>query len=524
MLQVGLVGAASESPETTGELDAVAALAAIDIGTNAVRMAICDIDPDLTTRTLHAIREPVRLGQEVFTRGSISEETIERAVEAFRSFGELIRTSGVTHTKAVATSAVREAQNSDIFIDRILQASGIEIEAISPQEEARLIHLAVSGQVDFGERTAMLVDIGGGSVEVTIATQNNILLAESYKMGSVRLLQILDEHTLGEERFNQMVVEYVDASHRRMKKAIGKQKIGLFVGTGGSIESMGLLRQELYGKNSSSRLTAAELTQMVRDLESMTTGDRIAKLRLRPDRADVIVPAAIVLNAMVKRARVSEVVIPGVGLKDGVLLDLAKRVFQGSLLPEDQIISSALQLGRKFGFDESHATAVARFAGDIFDQTQKLHNLGPENRLLLTVAGLLHDIGYFLNASGHHKHAYYLLTASPIVGLSPAQAAIVANVARYHRKSFPKPQHEHYRGLPARDRVTVSKLAGILRLADAVDYEHAGKVDSIEVLTHTREVTLRPRGRGDLMLEKWALARKAALFESVLPARIKVDS
>lgn len=497
-------------------------LAAIDIGTNAIRLAIADTERDLKLRTLHAIRDPVRLGQEVFTQGAISEETIGRAVDAFRRFAELIASSGAAHTKAVATSAVREAQNSEIFIDRVLQATGIEIVAISPQEEARLIHLAVSRNVDFGEHTAMLVDIGGGSVEVTIATQDNILLAESYKMGSVRLLQILDENTLGEKRFNQMVVEYVDASHRRMKKAIGKQKIGLFVGTGGSIESMGLLGQQLYGKNSASRLAAAELRRMVRDLEGMTAEERVGKLGLRPDRADVIVPAAIVLDAMVERARVGEVLIPGVGLKDGVLLDLATQVFEGPLVPEAQVISSALQLGRKFGFDENHAETVARFAVEIFDRTQALHNLGPENRLLLQVGALLHDIGYFLNASGHHKHAYYLLNASPLVGLTPEQAAIVANVARYHRKSFPKAEHEPYRALPARARVTVSKLAGILRLADALDYEHAGKVDTIEVLTRPGEVSLRLKGTGDLMLEKWALGRKAALFESVLPARVKV--
>ena len=500
------------------------ALAAIDIGTNAIRLAVSDVDASLKFRVLHAVREPVRLGQEVFTQGTISEETIGRAVVAFGNFSDLIRASGAAHTRAVATSAVREARNSAIFIDRVLQTTGIDIEPINPQEEARLIHLAVSRNVDFGGRTSMLVDIGGGSVEVTIATQNNILLAESYKMGSVRLLQILDEHTLGEERFNQMVVEYVDASHRRMKKAIGKRKIGVVVGTGGSIESMGLLRQQLYGKNSSAKLTSPELTQMVKDLESMTAEERIGKLKLRPDRADVIVPAAIVLNAMVERARVSEVLIPGVGLKDGVLLDLAARVFEGPLLPEDQVVSSAERLGRKFGFDDRHAATVARFAIQIFDRTQTLHNLGQENRLLLHVAALVHDIGYFLNASGHHKHAFYLLTASPIVGLSPVQAAIVANVARYHRKSFPKTQHEHYRALPARDRVTVTKLASILRLADALDYEHSGKVHEIDVETNSRDVTLRLRGRGDLMLEKWALARKAALFESVLPAKIRIDS
>lgn len=500
------------------------ALAAIDIGTNAIRLVISDFGANMDSRIVQSVREPVRLGREVFTEGSISEETISRAVEAFQKFRDLIAEHGVGHVSAVATSAVREALNSEIFVDRVLQATGIEIEVISAQEEARLIHLAVSGAINFKDRVAMLIDIGGGSVEITVASQNNILLAESYKMGSVRLLEILDEHTLGEERFNRMVVEYVDATHRRMKKEIGKQKIQLCVGTGGSIDSMGDLRQRLYDKNSNQKITAEELSQLVTRLESMTTEQRVEELQLRPDRADVIVPAAIVLDAMVKRTGVSEVLIPGVGLKDGVLLDLANDVFAGPLLPADQIVSSALQLGRKFGFDEEHATAVARFAVQIFDNTSALHNLGSENRLLLEVAALLHDIGYFLNVSGHHKHTYYLLTASPMLGLTPAQAAIVANTARYHRKSFPKIQHEPYRMLPARDRVTVSKLAAILRLADALDYEHGGKVEEIEVQAGKRSITLRLKGQGDLLLEKWALSKKAALFESVLPARVSVES
>jgi exopolyphosphatase/guanosine-5'-triphosphate,3'-diphosphate pyrophosphatase len=500
----------------------VTAFAAIDIGTNAIRLVISDVDAKLASRTIQSFREPVRLGQEVFTQGRISEETITRAVEAFTRFRARIDENAVLHLKAVATSAVREAQNSEIFLDRVLQSTGIEIEVISAQEEARLIHLAVARAVDFKNRVAMLIDIGGGSVEITIATDKRILLAESYKMGSVRLLEILDEHTLGEQKFNRMVVEYVDATYRRMRKAVGKQKIELCVGTGGSIESMGELRQRLYDKNSSQKITKDELGKLVTHLESMTTEERIERLQLRPDRADVIVPAAIVLHAMVERTPVSEVTIPGVGLKDGVLLDLAKDVFAGPILPEDQIIASAMQLGRKFNFDEEHATVVARLATKIFDATRPLHNLGEQNRLLLEVASLLHDIGYFLNLSGHHKHTYYLLTASPILGLSTAQMAIVANTARYHRKSFPKAQHEHYRTLSAKDRVIVSKLAGILRLADAVDYEHGRKVTDVDVDVSNDTVMLKLHGEGDLMLEKWALTKKASLFESVLPAKVNV--
>ncbi len=499
-------------------------LAAIDVGTNALRLVIGNVDGERKLTLVENIRDPVRLGQDVFTKGSISEETIDRAVEAFVKFKTAIDQHSAKWTRAVATSATREAFNKEIFLDRIAQASGIEIDVIGPEEEARLIHLAVADAVNLKGRLAMLVDIGGGSAEITLASNGDIISTESFRMGAVRLLQVLEEKKRGERHFNQLVREYVDAAQRRIRKEIGEKKIDLCVGTGGNIESLGQLRREVFNKERETTISRDELDALVKKMQGMTFEERIQQLRLRPDRADVIVPAAIVLQKIVKLADVGEVEIPGVGLKDGLLLDMIAELYgEQKHLHRNQVLSSALQIGRKYAFDEQHGTTTAGFAVKLFDETKALHNLTIEYRLLLEVAALLHDIGQFVNITDHHKHTQYLLLANPVIGLTQTQMAVVANIARYHRKSMPKPQHEAYAMLSSKERVAISKLAALLRLADAMDNEHAAKVSDFEVDYKKPKFTIRLCGEGDLLLEKWALARKSEMFEEVYSARLLIE-
>jgi exopolyphosphatase/guanosine-5'-triphosphate,3'-diphosphate pyrophosphatase len=499
-------------------------LAAIDIGSNAIRLLIARVNGDRAIHVVDDIREPVRLGQDVFVTGTIAEETIEKAAEAFTRFKSLIETHGATWKRGVATSATREALNRELFLDRIEQAGGVEIGVISGEEEARLIHLAVSSKINLKNKRAMLIDIGGGSVEVTLVADGHILSTESYRMGTVRLLQVLGEKKRGEKQFTQLVREYVDATQRRLKKELGKDTIDLCVGTGGNVEALGDLRRDLFGKDRTTLIAADELDALVRKLQSMTYEERIQQLRLRPDRADVIVPAAIVLQKVVKLAGMNEVQIPRVGVKEGLLIDMMQELYgEKKISSREQVLTSALQIGRKYLFDEQHGRAVARYAAQLFDQTRALHNLPIEYRTLLEVAALVHDIGSFINMTGHHKHTYYLLTATPIIGLSKEQNALVANIARYHRKSLPKISHEGYAALSSKDRVIVSKLAALLRLADAMDNEHAARVESFAVEYRKPKFILTLKGEGDLLLEKWALMNKSAMFEQVFNVKLALD-
>lgn len=498
------------------------AVAAIDIGSNAMRLAIADVAADGKFVVIHNLREAVRLGQDAFSQGLLSEDTADRTVSALMSFRRIIDNSNVTKIRAVGTSALRESANRDVLLDRILQETGISVEVIGGAEEARLIFLGVRERINLWDRMAMLIDIGGGSVEVTLASGENVINTESYAMGAVRLLQLLGEQKHGEKKFNQLVRGYVDATQRRIREEIGNRRIDVCIGTGGSIETLGNLRQELCDKNSNGKITLDELAELVKTLQAMSFEERVEKLRLRPDRADVIVPAAMVLHRILKQANVDQVIVPYVGLKDGLIVDIIREVTEGKL-HRPQALASARQLGRKYSFDEQHAETVRKLALQTFDQTRALHRLDAEARFLLEIAAMLHDIGTFVNVSEHHKHSYYLIQASPLVGLDAEQTEVVANVARYHRRSPPKQQHENFKTLPAKHRMLVTKLAAILRVADSLDTEHSSRVQEIILDYRKPKLIAKLRGDEDMMLERWALDRKAPLLEEVLGVKFVVD-
>jgi len=492
------------------------AIAAIDVGSNAIRLAIASVDAAGRYQIVHNAREPVRLGHDVFSTGRISDATMKAAMGAFRRFRAQLNKYSVTRLKTVATSAMREAENGEAFADQVAKRHRIGISIIAPEEEARLVHLAVKECVRLNGKMALLVDIGGGSVEISLGNKSGILSTQSHAMGGVRLLQLLDQRRLSANRFNQLVNRYVDATRQRLREELGGERIEMCIGTGGSIESIGEIRRALFNKNSSSKISVGELASITRKIQALSVEERVRQFHLRPDRADVISPAAVVLQKILQQAGVREILIPGVGVKDGLLVEIVwEFLYRSKHLDRDQVMSSAFQLGRKYAFDERHGVAVSRIALQIFDQTRPVHGLDGESRVLLEVASLLHDIGQHIGASSHHKHTFYLLRSGPIIGLSPTQIEIIANVARYHRKSPPRLEHEPFRMLSPRQRKLVSTLAAILRIADATDRQHDDCVQSVNLICTRQRVRLRLQGKGDLLLARWALEKRSDLFEEV---------
>lgn len=502
--------------------DVVQAVAAIDVGSNAMRMIIANVSRAGDVALVDSLREPVRLGKDAFTAGLLGEETVERAIAAFLKFKDAIRDYGVRHVRAVATSALRESHNRDVFVDRVANETGIELAIIGGEEEARLVALAVNRAIDLRGRLAMLIDIGGGSVEVTLVDNGEIFATQSFRMGTVRLIERFRRNGDDESVFYQQVREYIELSNKWLHDELGDRRVDVCVGTGGNCEALADLALNLGGARF--QVPAASLDTLVERLLSTSFDDRMQQFGMRPDRADVIVPAALVLQQLLRRSRADRLSVPRVGLKDGLLTDMVAEVLlQKRDMHRDQVIASALQLGRRYQFDELHGRTVGRLAVQLFDKTQRHHNMGEEDRMLLEVAALLHDVGQFVNNSGHHKHTQYLLVSSRMVGLSEVQRGIIGNVARYHRKSPPTLRHEPFRLLQPRDRLRVTKLAAILRLADALDAEHAGKVTELSVEFKRPRMHLRIRGTGDLLLEKWAVGRKAPLFEEVFGVEVTVD-
>jgi exopolyphosphatase/guanosine-5'-triphosphate,3'-diphosphate pyrophosphatase len=322
-----------------------ARFAAIDVGSNAIRLVIGEQDSHGDVKVLKKLREPVRLGKDVFANGSISEKSREQIVRSFLKFREMIEAYEVNLTRAVATSAVRECRDNDLLVEQIRRSTNIQIEVIDGLEEGNLIFSAVSHRVDLHEKVSLLIDIGGGSVELTIADHGKPIACQSFRLGTVRLLQRLQDRGLKEKHLRSLIEEDMGAVRDFLRFSLKGLHIDQAIGTGGNFECLGKLRVALLQRSSIFSMTRDELGRLVEHLESMTMKERIQFLRLRPDRADVVIPAALVSKAVMDCGEIDLLNIPYVGLRDGILNDLATRALTvNSKAPQKSSHKSAQKL------------------------------------------------------------------------------------------------------------------------------------------------------------------------------------
>ncbi len=498
-------------------------VAAIDTGSNAIRFLAARFTAPGRWTEIESERVPVRLGHQVFLRGRMAPEAMDAAVQAFVRFRERIDALGIRHVRAVATSAVREARNGAILTERILREAELRLEVITGKEEARLVHTAVGWRIDLSGGQWVLVDLGGGSVEVSLVDDAGMLWSESHTMGSVRLLEEVTEGTHDPGRLRTLLEEYV--SVLRIPDPAQYWKPQGILATGGNIEALARLAAAPSDENGVAHLAMADLEASIQLLTRLSYRERMDRLGLREDRADVILPAALVYQRVARVAGAQEILVPGVGVKEGIVLDLVNHLATpGPAEARDvsQLVQSAVSLGRRFMFDEAHARQVARLALLLFDRLEKLHGLGPRDRHLLHAAALLHDIGNFVAVKKHHKHSLYLISRSELPGLTLDENLLVANVARYHRKGHPQPHHAEYMRLSPSDRVRVDQLASLLRIADALDRQHLQRVHEVEVGVRGLELRMEIAGEGDLLLERWAVGQKKGLFEETYGLTVTV--
>lgn len=498
-------------------------VAAIDAGSNAIRFVAAEFVGPTHWVELEVQRVPVRLGHAVFLTGELEEGTMAAAVEAMATFRRALDTHGVSRYRAVATSAVREARNGAVLVERIRRECGIGLETITGSEEARLVWLAVRHRVDLGDTRWLTADLGGGSLEVSLVSSEGIHWSESHQMGTVRLLEDLGGSGLDPERFLTLAREY--AGTLRIPDDVDRDHLAGLLATGGNIEALARLGGSDPDARGVSRLSLDALRRATHELARSSLADRMERFQLREDRADVIVPAALLYERVAVLAGVDEILVPHVGVKDGVLLDLVEDltgpVVHASRL-EQQAFHGALALGRRFHFDEPHARHVGRLALSLFDQLQGVHRLGDVERRILLAAAVLHDVGQFISYRRHHKHSLYLIQNSDVPSVTEDERGLVALVARYHRRAEPKDEHFLYHDLRSSDRDRVRRLAAILRIADALDREHLQRVSSVTAHLDDDELTLEARAHGDLLLEQWAFRKKARMFSSVFGIEVRL--
>ena len=500
-------------------------IAAIDAGSNAIRLAVARAGSPADIRTLAVERYPLRLGHSVFTRRRFDARTIASAAKAFRHFRRVMRRFRVREYRAVATSATREARNRAALTRRVARASGIRLEVISAVEESRLGREAVLAALGPDLHPRLIADLGGGSLEISLLRYGELKGTVDLPIGTVRLMEsfkisgVMDDDQV--ERVRHYVRTLLQSRLRDRDIAAG----GVAVACGGNAEA--LVRLAPGPRESGIGSINLRLLRDVQwEIARRNISQRMKAFDIRRDRAEVIGIAAVILATLGKWLSLRTLLVPGVGVREGVLQELAVSHFLGASAagekgPARLLLAQARWFARRFHVNEAHADQVRKLAVSLFDQLEPLHHLKDDARLVLELAALLHDVGHYLGSAEHHKHAEYLVRNADISGLKGLQRDRVACVVRYHYSSEPDRKHKLYASLDSARRREVRILASLLRLAIALDADHRERVGGVTVRVVSRRVTFALRARGSVGHLCEVAARKSGLFEREFHVKAK---
>lgn len=516
--------------ESTEDLDAGKTLdaafpmraAALDVGSNAIRYSIAEFSDAHRFVEIESQRVSVRLGHDAFTTGVLSAKALDDAVMAVATFRRRIDELGVRRYRAVATSAIRESRNGNELVARVRDECGIDLETISGSEEARLVWVGVQHRMRLADGPWVLADLGGGSIEVTIVHNGNIVASESQPLGTVRLIESLPNEDSAPVEFRTLLRS--EASRVALPAELPGRPAATIL-TGGSADCLADLIAPGSAPGAILETTRATLNEVLVKLSGMTIRERIEKLGMRQDRADVVVPAGVIYDRVADLAGTERFLIPRVGVKDGLLLDLAIDYaehgrHEGEI---DRLTrSAAISLGQRLRFDEEHARHVADLSLALFDQLIGIHGLSDLSRRRLETAALLHDVGQVISYRRHHKHSWYIIRNSELPGLAAEDIRLVALTARYHRRGVPRDGHEDYSSLRESEKEEVRKLAAIVRVADALDHDRSRRVQALRAEVDADTVRLHLSPGEDTVVERWALGRTGGLFDKVFRRRITI--
>jgi exopolyphosphatase / guanosine-5'-triphosphate,3'-diphosphate pyrophosphatase len=500
-------------------------LAAIDIGTNSIKLLVAAVEEDGSLQILSREKSLVRLGSETLATGRLSEEAVEAGVSAVEQFLRSIRASGAELVRAVATCAVREAANSAEFLEAVRRRTGVSIDVVSGEEEARLINLGVRSEFPARFDPLFLIDIGGGSTEFVISEGSRVRLTESLPLGVVRLSDRYSRNDPPNDRDRKAMKKAIRAVAKKAAEAVRKAGFKTCVGSSGTIQSLSLVHEAaILGREATPTghrtLTREGLKKINRLLRRTTAREKLRIPGLDPRRRDIAVPGGLLLAWILKRTGAKSIVVGERGLREGILLDHVARHGQKRVLDRDVRARSIDRLLRRSNVEVLHAAHVARLALEIFDHTHSLHQLSATEREWLQYGALLHDIGCQIGYVKHQRHSYYLITHGDLTGFSSDEVEVLASIARYHRGGGPKPRHENWRRLDPYLRPVVEKLAAIVRVADGLDRSHRQLVTGVECRVRSRRVEFTTAARGDCESELTEARRKANLFGRVFNRKI----
>lgn len=505
-------------------------LAAIDIGTNSIHMIIVRVRPDLSFEIIDREKDMVRLGAGGLGGKALAQGAMDAAFQVLSKFRRLAESHRVDRIEAVATSAVREASNGGEFLAAIAEQTGIRARVISGTEEARLIHLAASYGVGLSTAVGVVVDIGGGSVEITRGSGPKMAAGRSFKLGVIRLTERFVKSDPISERDERKMVRYIDAELKTYLKELIDAGFDRVVGTSGSILSVGTIAAteedgDVPASIRNRRVSAKQVKRVRERLTTVPLRKRLLVPGLEPKRADIAVAGSILIDVILRRLGAHELTLCDMSLREGLILDYIarhrKEIAHAERYP-DVRRRSVVELAERCNYIPEHAQCVASIATSLFDATRSVHALTDREREWLEYAALLHDVGVHISYERHHKHSYYLIRNGDLRGFEPDDIETIALIARYHRRATPMRDHEGFADLPRKRQRIVTALSAILRLAESLDRSHSQVVASLTLEDRGKDALLTLHTTGDAELELWAASRHAEPFEQLIGKPVRV--
>ncbi len=504
-------------------------IAAIDIGTNSVHVIVVQVHADRSFEVIDREKVMVRLGAGGLDGRALTPAAMSAAIQALAKFRRLAEAREVDEIVAAATSATREAENGGEFLAAVEAETGIRARIITGLEEARLIHRAAGYNTGFAGPT-VVVDIGGGSVEITLGDAAEADLARSFKIGVIRLTERYLRSDPPSGRDARRLVQHVEKEIGPYVELIRSRGFVRVIGTSGTITSLGALALQQQGHSvdeiNNLRVPARALHKLRKQLIGMDQQERLQVPGLDPRRADIAPAGAVLIDVILRALGANEITLSDFALREGLVLDYIRRN-QHQIRSIDRYPDvrrrSVMELGDRLRYWSAHAYHVASLALRLFDRTQATHGLGPREREWLEYGALLHDIGVHISHKAHHRHSYYLIRHGGLRGLAPDEIEVVALVARYHRRGRPKKRHEAFAALRPELRRAVRVLSACASLAESLDRSHAQVVRDVDVVDRDDDVALQLTVTGDAELEIWAAQRHVPTFERLLGKPIVLE-
>ncbi|MCA9102121.1 MAG: Ppx/GppA family phosphatase [Planctomycetales bacterium] len=499
-------------------------LAAVDIGTNSMRLIIAEALREGKYRIVDDEKEATRLGRNLAATGALDPTAIADSLAALRRMKQIIDGYQVNQVRAIATCAVREAENGAEFVDRVKQEIGLDIDVITAEEEALLAFFGVRRAFELEGKNVAVVDIGGGSTEIVLASGDLVDEIYTTPLGAVRMTELYDASpALSNKRFERLK----GGIDRLLRRHTSKPPFEphLLIGSGGTFTTLAAILMAERGQGDlpvqGHAVTRAEVAHLCDRLRKMSPKARRSVPGLGPDRADIIVAGIAIIDAVMRRLNVNRLQVHAGGVRDGLLLTMVDDSF-GRAGVSSGASDAVSSFAARCGVDVPHCRHVSALAASLFDQLADTLQLDPSDRRLLEAAAVLQDVGYLINYDQHHKHSYHLIVNSRLPEFEPHELELVANIARYHRGSKPKRKHENFSRLTSADRTRVRKLAALLRLAGGLDRSHSQQVESVCAVCNDETITLSVDAAERPEADIFGTRRRAALFEDVFDRELKV--